>query len=238
MKSLHMIVSLCMIVMCLKGLSPETMANSQALPPDVGLITMLSGDVTYRGEGSQKPIRARSFMKIRRGDRFMVPAGAVIQFVYFLGGRQETWGGPVTFTVGDSESYGSEGKGLQAQPKVVVFPAGAAQGIRRIPILLHRAGLSRPGSAQIRGDVEGPSPPLSLTPEEAREIVSARETYRALRQRAGPDDITPELYLLGVLTDYEQYGDMEEVINEALKKQPGDETLQELREWVYGRAFQ
>jgi len=213
------------------------MVRAQTLPPDVGLVTKLSGDVTYWGEGSQKQAKVQSFMKVRRGDRFKLPAGALVQFVYFLGGRQETWKGPVAFTIGDSESYG-EGvkKGMQVQPKVVIFPAGATQGVRRIPVLLRRAGLSRPGAAQIRGDVEGSSPTIALTPAEEAEIAAAKETYWSLRKQTSSDDITPELYLLGILGDFEQYGEMGSVIEEALKRRPDNDILKGLREWAHTQS--
>ena len=229
------------VLICLGALMvlmAEAMVRAQTLPPDVGLITKLSGDVTYWNEDYQKPAKVQSFMKIRRGDRFKVPVSALVQFVYFLGGRQETWKGPVAFRIGDSESHPEAEKGLQVQPKVVIFPAGTTQGMRRIPVLLRRAGLYRPGAAQIRGDIEVPPLAIALTAEEEAEIVAAKETYLALRKQAGSGDITPELYLLGVLTDYEQYDDMEGVIAEALKRQPGNDILEGLREWVHTQSSQ
>ena len=208
-------------------------AKVQALPPDVGLVTMLCGNVTYWNDGYQKtPTTAEAFMKIRRGDRFKLRPGAVMQLVYFLGGRQETWKGPVTLTVDDSESHLEGKKQPHVQPKVVVLPAGTTQGVRRIPVLLRRAGLWRPGSTQIRGDVETSPTAFAITPEEKAQIVAAKETYRSLRKQTDPGDITPELYLLGVLTDYEQYGEMEGIIREALKRQPDNEILKGLMEWV------
>jgi hypothetical protein len=214
-------------------------AKVQALPPDVGLVTQLSGVVTYRNKGYQETTaKAQSFMKIRRGDRFKLPAGAIIQVVYFLGGRQETWKGPVAFTIGDSESRPEPAKGPRAQPKVVILPAGTTQGVRRIPALLRRAGVWRPGAGQIRGEVEASPTAFAITAEEKAEIAAAKEIYRSLRKQTDPHDITPELYLLGVLTDYEQYGEMEEVLNEALKRQPDNETLKKLKKWVLAQRAQ
>jgi len=151
-------------------LMAEAMIRAQTLPPDVGLITKLSGNITYWNEDYQKPEKAQSFMKIRRGDRFKVPVGALVQFVYFLGGRQETWKGPIAFRIGDSESYPEKEKGVQAQPKVVILPAGTTQGMRRIPVLLRRAGFYRPGAEQIRGGVEVSPAAIALTAEEQAEM--------------------------------------------------------------------
>ena len=215
------------------------MAKVQALPPDVGLVTMLSGNVTYWNDGYQKtPTTAEAFMKIRRGDRFKLRAEAVMQLVYFLGGRQETWKGPVTLTVDDSESHLEGKKQPHAQPKVVVLPAGTTQGVRRIPVLLRRAGLWRPGSAQVRGDVETSPTAFAMITEEKAKIVAAKETYLSLRKQTDHGDITPELYLLGVLTDYEQYSEMGEVIREALKRQPDNEILKGLMEWILAQSSQ
>jgi hypothetical protein len=215
------------------------MAKVQAQPPDVGLVTMLSGNVTYWNNVYQEtPAAVQAFMKIRQGDRFKLRAGAVIQLVYFLGGRQETWNGPVTLAVGDSESHPDGQKQPQPQPRVVVLPAGTTQGVRRIPVLLRRAGLSRPGAATIRGDVEALSASTPLTPEEKAEIAGAKETYHSIRKQTDPGDITPELYLLGVLTDYEQYSEMEGVIREALKRQPDNEILKGLMKWVLAQSSQ
>jgi len=236
------IILVCMALVCLCAfVVPVTgaMAKVLALPPDVGLVTRLSGAVTYRNDGYQEtPAKAQAFMKIRRGDRFKLPAGALIQLVYFLGGRQETWKGPIAFTVGDSESSAEGVKALHAQPKVVVLPAGTTQGVRRIPVLLRRAGLWRPGVAQIRGDVEAAPTAFAITREEKAEIAAAKETYHSLRKQTNAGDITPELYLLGVFTDYEQYSEMEEVIREALKRQPDNDILKGLMEWVLTQSSQ
>ena len=241
MKSSHTNILSRVVLICLGALivlMAEAMVRAQTLPPDVGLITKLSGNITYWNEDYQKPAKAQSFMKIRRGDRFKVPAGALVQFVYFLGGRQETWKGPIAFRIGESESHPEKKKALQAQPKVVIFPAATTQGMRRIPVLLRRAGLYRPGAEQIRGGVEGSPAPIALTAEEKAEIMAAEETYRALRKQAGSGDITPELFLLGILTDYEQYDAMEGVIEEALKREPGNDILKGLREWVHTKSSQ
>ncbi len=209
----------------------ELPAEAQILPPDVGLVTQLSGDATYWNEGYQKaPEKAQPFMKIRRGDHLKVTSGASVQLVYFQSGRQETWKGPAAFKVGDVESRVEGEKG--PQPEVVVLPAGASQEMRRIPVLLRRARLSRSGAMQVRGMGEGSQKAITPSKEERAEIAMAKETYQKLRRQTRADDITPELNLLGVLADYEQYEEMEKVIKEASKVQPDNEVLKDLGEWV------
>jgi hypothetical protein len=68
--------------------------------------------------------------------------------------------------------------------------------------------------------------------EERAEIATAKENYRNLRNQAKDDDLTPELYLLGILANYDQFEEMGKVIKDALKKQPDNEVLKKLEEWV------
>jgi hypothetical protein len=102
----------------------------------------------------------------------------------------------------------------------------------RFPTLLRRAGLSRSGGMQIRGVGGGSPKATALSEDERIEIPKAKETYERLRKQTRADDITPELNLLGVLADYDQFEEMEKVIQDALKIQPANEVLKELAEWV------
>lgn len=205
-------------------------AQAQPLPADVGLVTQLSGDVTYWNEAYQKtPEKAVALMKIRKGDHFELPEGARLQVVYFSSNRQESWAGPARLTIGDAKST-NEG---ERQPEVIILPPGASQGVQRIPTLLRRAGLSRTGGLQVRG-VTTPQAQTSagLSPHEEAEIQNARKNYQDFRKQAKPDDLTPELYLLGVLADYEQFEEMEKVLKDAQARQPGNQALVELERWV------
>lgn len=228
-----MIKSVLMLI-CLSAflvLFTEISAKAQVLPPDVGLVTQLTGDATYWNEGYQKtPGKVLVFMKIRSGDHFKLSQGSTIQLVYFQNGRQETWKGPAVFMVGDVQSK-VEGDKL-VQPEVVTLPSDASQGMRRIPVLLRRARLSRSGGMQIRGSGEVSQKPIVPSKEEKAEIAMAKEAYQRLRKQTKPGDITPELNLLGILADYEQYEEMEKVIKDALKIQPDNQVLKELEEWV------
>jgi hypothetical protein len=221
------------IFLCAVLLFTESPGKAQTLPPDVGLVTQLSGDATYWNESYQKTAeKVQGFMRIRRGDHFKLAGGALIQLVYFQNGRQETWKGPAAFVVGDTQSRAEGEKGTQAQPEVVILPAGTSEGMRRIPVLLRRARLSRSGGMLIRGGGEKSPKTITPTKEERTEIAMAREAYQNLRKQTRPDDITPELNFLAILADYEQFDEMEKIIKETLKIQPNNETLKELEEWV------
>ncbi len=225
--------SVCAIIALVLSLSwsGDASAQVQAIPADVGLVTQLSGDVAYWNEAYQKtPEKAVALMKIRKGDHFDLPEGSKLQVVYFSSNRQESWTGPARLVIGQGES---ESEGKHVQPEVVILPPGASQGVQRIPALLRRAGLSRTGGLQVRG-VATPQAqaPIELSSQEQAEIQVARKNYQDLRRQAKPDDLTPELYLLGVLADYEQFEEMEKVLKDAQARQPGNEVLVDLEKWV------
>ena len=67
------------------------------------------------------------------------------------------------------------------------------------------------------------------------EIARAREVYQRWREHTSPDDVTPELNLLGTLAEYQQYAEMEKVVQNALERQPNNEALKELEQWVRGK---
>jgi hypothetical protein len=208
-------------------------AEGQALPPDVGIVTQLSGDVTYRNEDYQKtPGKVQVFMKILQGDCFKVEPKAMLQLVYFRSGRKETWKGPATLVVGEMQGQAEGKKGTQAQQEVEILPVGVSEGMRRIPALLRRAGLSRSGTMQVRGLGESFQKSKGLSEEEQKEIAMAKKNYRNLRTQTKEDDITPELYLLGILGAYDQFEEMVKVIKDALKIHPDNEGLKKLEEWV------
>lgn len=211
----------------------EVSAEAPTLPPDVGLITRLSGNVTYRNESYQKvPEKAQAFMRIRQGDQLIIPSEAMGQLIYFESGRKETWKGPVVLAVEDRQSSAKAGKRAQIQPEVTLLPAEASRTMRSIPLLLRRAGLSRSGTMQVRGLDDSTQKSLELGQDEQTGITLAKENYQILRNRREGDDITPEIYLLGVLAGYDQFQEMEQIILDAQKIQPGNPILKKLGEWV------
>jgi hypothetical protein len=211
----------------------ETPTETQTLPPDVGIVTQLSGGVTYWNEGYQKaPKKVQVFMKILQGDHFQLEEKAMVQLVCFRSGRKETWKGPATFIAGEMQSQVKSEKGIQAQPEVKILPSGILEGVRRVPVLLRRAGLSRSGIMQVRGLGERLHKSKMPSEVEWAELAMAKENYRNLRNQTEDEDLTPEMYLLGIFANYDQFEEMEKVIKDALKKQPDNEVLKKLREWV------
>ena len=199
--------------------------GAQAQSPDVGLVNMLAGEVSYASEGAAAA-KVQSFMKVRQGDRFTVTAGGAVRVVYFQGGRQETWKGPASFKAGARQGEGG------TPTEVTVLPASVPQKIAQVPELIQIAKLGRSGGVAVRGAAKAPR----LSAEQQAEVKAAKDTYGKLRSQLGADDITPELYLYSVLQDYLLYDDMRPVVDEMSKRQPNSTEVQELAAWVKSRT--
>jgi hypothetical protein len=87
----------------------------------------------------------------------------------------------------------------------------------------------------VRGPGEGLKKTVVPGKKGGSEIARAREVYQRWREQTSPDDVTPELNLLGTLAEYQQYGEMEKVVQNALERQPDNEALKELEQWVRGK---
>src|SRR5205823_4825151 len=82
-------------------LLPLTSGIVLAQGADVGLVNMVSGDVTFVPQAGN-PGKVQPFMKVRDGDRINVAAGGQVRVVFFEGARQELWSGPASFRAGRS----------------------------------------------------------------------------------------------------------------------------------------
>ena len=193
---------------------------------DVGLINQLSGDVAYTSQGGAQS-KAQTFMKVRQGDRFTLPAGAQLCVVYFNGSRQETWKGPSGFKAGTQESEALSGQAAAAAQ----LPSGVAQKLAQMPNLVQIAKLGRSGGIEVRGGGK----PGRLTSEQQTEVNQAKATYTQMRQKAPAEDITPELYFYSVLQDHLLYEEMKTVTDEMIKRQPSNPEAQELAAYVKRR---
>ncbi|MGO9177469.1 MAG: hypothetical protein ACLQED_15230 [Desulfobaccales bacterium] len=212
--------------------------SAQAPPPDVGLITQLSGPVTYWNKEEQKePLPAQAFMKVRQGDHLKLPRAASLTLLYFASGRQETWRGPVSLIAGDRESTTADDQKPSPQPEVQILPTKVTKLIAGAP-LPSVSSPARSGVIQTMAPTCPPpaKPSVTLSKEAQQQIQEAEKTYQDLRKRAGAEDVTPELYFLGVLADYQQYPKMEKFVDAMLAKRPGDPSLERLKAWVRSQA--
>ncbi len=208
--------------------------------PDAGLVTKLSGEVYYRDAAEQKePARVQAFMKVRRGDIFKLPGESLLQILYFANGRQETWKGPVSIRAGEAESLPEGGAKSPSQPEVNILPPKATKRMTGASLPLPRSSVRYSGVIQTMGPSEDTPPvarPKPGSEEVQREIQEAEKVYQGWRQQAPADDVTPDFYFLGVLADYQQYPEMERIIDAMLLKRPGEATLKELKSWVRSQS--
>jgi hypothetical protein len=208
--------------------------------PDAGLVTKLSGEVTYRNAAEQKePARAQAFMKVRRGDLFKLPGESLLQILYFANGRQETWKGPISIRAGEAESLPEEGAKIPSQPEVNILSPKVTKRMTGASLPLPRSSVRYSGVIQTMGPSKGTPPvarPKPSSEEVRREIQEAEIFYQDWRQQAPADDVTPDFYFLGVLADYQQYPEMEKIIDAMLAKRPGETYLKELKVWARSQS--
>jgi len=75
-----------------------------------------------------------------------------------------------------------------------------------------------------------------LNAEQQAEVELAKENYKKMRVRTTADDITPELYLYSVLQDHLLYEDIQPVVDQMVKRQPGNPDVQALADYARTRA--
>lgn len=194
--------------------------------PDVGVVNMIAGDVSYANEDRTSG-KVLTYMRVRQGDRFSLAPGSEIRLVYFQGGRQETWKGPVSFTAGDVQSQAGGG----ANPSVTQLPTVVPNKMRQVPELLALAKLGEGGVM-----VRGLTPKQQASLEQQEDLAKAKQAYQQMRNQLGPDDITPELYMLQVLHEYLLYGEMQPYADELLRKQPNNPDVRDVVAWVKAKS--
>ena len=190
---------------------------------DVGLVNLVSGDVTYVAQGEMSG-KVRPFMKVRDGDRINVAAGGQVRIVFFEGARQELWTGPASFRAGRTAAETISGKTAEIKN----LPAGVPQRLARIPELVQSSKL---GGSQLRG-----LPRQHKTSvDQQTTLTQARIAYEEMRQEMPADDITPELYLYASLYEFLVYDEMKIIVAEMRRKQPDNQDVKALDAWVTSR---
>ena len=217
-------------------------AAAQTSLPDVGLITKLSGDVRFSNEAEKKePAKVQAFMKVRRGDRLKLPEAGSLTLLYFASGRQESWKGPGTIIAGDTESVAAGGQQPPPPPEVKLISTKASRQMGGAPPVLCPADFGKSGIIQTMAPTcpapEKAAAPVPRTYEAQRRIKEAEKLYQELKKGAAADDITPELYLYGVLAEYKQFPEMVKMIDAMLEKRPGDAALKNLKASVLVQAI-
>lgn len=197
-----------------------TATTAPASAADVGVVNHLAGLVTVTN--GINTAKAQAYMNIREGDVFNVPEGVVVKVAYFQGGRQETFAGPASFSIGALHSIVRTG----SYPLVTVLPSGVPQKISQTSDLVHIARLSAAAAHQ-------PSPrEQRLTAQQQAEVRQARQIYLKLRSDTPADDITPELYLYSVLQDHLLYAEMRTLVADMARRQPQNRDVGVLADYI------
>ena len=149
---------------------------------DVGIFDRLSGEVSVQSS-SGGSFRALAFMKVRDGDLVTVAAGGLAQIVYFDARKRELWQGPSSFRAGTAG-----GTRLSGQ----VAKVSEVKGVPNRDSLAFAGNVQRLGSLTLRN--------LSLNPDDAT-IAKAHADYLIWTAAAAPDDLMPELSMLGLVRE-------------------------------------
>jgi hypothetical protein len=193
---------------------------------DVGLVSLVSGEVAYLPSGGVAG-GVKPFMRLREGDRVDLGRGARLRIVYFGAARQEDWQGPARFRAARGASAPVSGQPVQ----VTAIPAGVPQRIAGVPELIRNARL---GGIQMRG---GTPPVAKLTEAQRTELDDARAQYEAMRSALAADDLVPELFLFATIEGLELgFGEKpqelvalrRQVVGEMLRKQPDNAEVKSL----------
>jgi hypothetical protein len=187
-----------------------------ALAAEVGLVTAVSGNVKLQEEKAVAS-ELKPFVKVRERDQLMMEGSSRLQVVYFEGGRQETWQGPVVLEVGNGSSKTLKGS---LQPEIKTLPAILVKQLSKTP---SPDGNVKSGMIRMR----------SIPPYEKLETVE--KNYEEMRKQADAKDRNPELYLLASYLELREFDKLENVLRQLNEKGSGDQDLAALN-MLYSRA--
>lgn len=183
---------------------------------DVGLIDRLSGEVGAKSAAGGI-FKATAFMKVREGDTLTLPANSEAQIVYFESRRRELWRGPASLRAGTAKS-----EALSGMPAAVSEAKGAPS----------RDALAQTGNVQRLGSLTLRS--ARPYPDDAT-LERARTEYAAWTANAAPDDILPELSMIGLLRERQDPVLLAPYFDALKRKQPDRPEVKALIEQLGGK---
>jgi hypothetical protein len=171
-------------------------------PAYAGLIDRMAGQVNAKSAAGTtfQPV---AFSRVREGDELSLAAGAEVQIVYFEARRREQWQGPAKFRVKAGGGEALSGK------------AATASDIKGAP---NRVALAAAGNVQRIGGLTLRGGPTRIPDDDA--VARARADYVEWVATADPQDILPELYIIGFLQDRRDPDLLAPYVQAMLKKQP------------------
>jgi hypothetical protein len=183
---------------------------------EVALVTALSGKVSVQEEKGA-PGELKAFVKVREGDRLMLGDAARVQLVFFESGRQETWQGAATLSVG---AVGSTSQNAGQHAEIKNLPAILVRQLSKTP---SDGGNVKTGMVRVR----------SMAPNDRLESVE--QNYADMRRQAASSDRTPELYLLASYLELREFDRLESLLARLVDESPGDAQVADLKA-LYGPA--
>jgi hypothetical protein len=204
---------------------PGVWAKTLETTPDVGLVMLVSGDVTYENVGCPKPEKLLAFMKLRRDDRIKLGQGAKMIVLYTASGRRETWLGPAAVTIGQTETPASE----QSPASVETLPGHVSDSLKNSVMPVECFGGRRWGGTPVRAKGG-----MGLTDPRVREeeITAARNEYEKLKKQSPPGDLMPELYLLARLASFRRYSEAAAIVDQMAAAAPENPVLKQWKNWL------
>jgi len=200
--------------------------------PDAGIILNVSGSVTYSNKAdAQNSLPVQAFMKIRVGDYIRLDKNSQIILIVSKTGTRETWNGPAALDIIET---GIKTRSTPAH--VEKLPLAVARHVGQAGLTAPRFRMIRTGGAHIRGVSESALKPLSapaeLNEKDKAEIMDARKVYDMMKKTGQKNDYVPDLYLLSVLSGYEQYSEVEALVDGLLKKDKKNPVFNHWKYWI------
>ena len=179
---------------------------------DAGIAVEVQGEVEWRLGGSGRAEPLPPWSKVRVGDRIDLPAASELQLVYYHAGRRETWAGPVSLLIGETES---NCRRCDQEPGAVgAVPASLGRAVAEIPAIVSRPQ-SRAGMTLVRGASSGPVVPLSA--QEQAKLAESRAAFEEWSATASPGDVLPQLAFAATLLGLEQHAEAVSVLEGAVE---------------------
>ncbi|HSL20319.1 MAG TPA: hypothetical protein VK886_02200 [Vicinamibacterales bacterium] len=161
------------------------------------MLTQVAGAVRVSGKAGARA--AVPFLKVYEGDKLTLGENARVQMVYLAVGRQEIWKGSGEVVVG-----GKEGRSPSLKAQASQLPPLILKQLTKTPAVGQQG---KTGMVMVRGldDLEA--------------LDQLEKDYADFRAAAAPDDVTPEVFLLSGLLEYQDYDRAKKVLADLKEKQ-------------------
>ncbi len=173
-----------------------TSLTSAASAQDV-MLTQVAGAVTVAGKAATRA--AVPFLKVNEGDKLALAGNARVQMVYLASGRQEIWKGAGEIVIGNQE-----GRSPSLKAEVSQLPPLILNQLAKTPAVGQQG---KTGMVMVRGldDLDA--------------LDRLEKDYAEFRARAAADDVTPEVFLLSGLIEFQDYDRARKVLADLKEKQ-------------------